>query len=147
MARDNKTCLVCSGSYRYCPDCQEYAHLPTFMTTFCSEKCKDLMMIAGDFKAGSLAKEKAVEQLKKIDVTEIKPNYSNGIQKALKEIFGGSKLKEIVKEAKEEVKDEVKAEDTTVEEVKTEVQTEDTKDNKGKSESKNKNTFSYSRKK
>ena len=59
MAKYVQTCLLCKQTYEYCGGCSKYKNLPTFMTTFCSENCKNIYQTMADFENGILSKDKA----------------------------------------------------------------------------------------
>ena len=50
MAKYIQTCLLCKQTYEYCGGCSKYKHLPTFMTTFCSQNCRDIYQVMTNFE-------------------------------------------------------------------------------------------------
>lgn len=69
MAKYIQTCLLCKQTYEYCGGCSKYKHLPTFMTTFCSQNCRDIYQVMTNFEGKILTKEEAKRQLMNLDVS------------------------------------------------------------------------------
>lgn len=69
MAKYVQTCLLCKQTYEYCGGCSKYKHLPTFMTTFCSQNCRDIYQVMTNFESKILTKEEAKRQLMNLDIS------------------------------------------------------------------------------
>lgn len=69
MAKYVQTCLLCKQTYEYCGGCSKYKHLPTFMTTFCSQNCRDIYQVMTNFEGKILTKEEAKRQLMNLDIS------------------------------------------------------------------------------
>ena len=85
MKKNNKTCIVCGEKYTYCNSCEEFYKLPTWMTIFHNENCKELFTIASDYLANTLDKDEAIEKLNKCDLS-YKDKLHKEILKAVNEL-------------------------------------------------------------
>lgn len=70
MIKNNKTCILCSKVYTFCNRCEEFDHLPRWMTIYCSENCRKIFLTLTDYNAGKLSKEQAYEVLKNCDLSD-----------------------------------------------------------------------------
>lgn len=69
MAHERK-CIICGKEYRYCPKCDEFKNMPTWMFEFESENCRKIYYdIVNPFAFGHITKEEAIERLKTCDLS------------------------------------------------------------------------------
>lgn len=99
MAYKKRTCYLCGKQYEYCPDCAEFAGLPYFMQTFCSESCKTIFDTCTRYNMNILTKEEAASILSKCNMSAIN-NFKECVQKDIQEIMQPRK-RSIVKDHKE----------------------------------------------
>lgn len=85
MKQNNKTCIACGKQYTYCNRCDDYAHLPKWMTMWCSERCKDIFNIASYFLNKELTADAANERLEQYNLKNDE-SFSHGVQKALDQL-------------------------------------------------------------
>ena len=71
MAYKRRTCYLCGEKYEYCPDCVEFAHLPYFMQTFCSESCKTVFDTCTKHSMNILSKDEAAAILADCDLSKL----------------------------------------------------------------------------
>ena len=71
MAYKRRTCYLCGEKYEYCPDCVEFAHLPYFMQTFCSESCKTVFDTCTKHSMKILSKDEAAAILADCDLSRL----------------------------------------------------------------------------
>lgn len=70
MADTMRICVSCGNEYSYCPRCGKDARKPKWMSTWCSEACKDVMMVVADFKANEISADEAKAKLAAIDMNK-----------------------------------------------------------------------------
>jgi len=71
MAHERK-CAVCGRKYRYCPRCDEFKNMPTWMLEFDSENCRKIYYdIVNPFAFKHITKEEASERLEACDLSGI----------------------------------------------------------------------------
>lgn len=109
MAKYVQTCLLCKQTYEYCGGCSKYKHLPTFMTTFCSQNCKDIYQVMTNFEGKILTKEEAKRQLMNLDISR-HDYYTKSFATSYDRIMAddtdeGNQLNEDIKEDSEPVTD------------------------------------------
>ena len=69
MAHERK-CMVCGKEYRYCPRCDEFKGMPTWMFEFDKEECRKLYYdIVNPYAFKHITKEEAQNRLKDIDLS------------------------------------------------------------------------------
>lgn len=98
MAKYIQTCLLCKQTYEYCGGCSKYKNLPTYMTTFCSENCKNIYQTMADFENGKISKDKAELKLAGLDTTRhmfYTNSFASSYKKIMKENESLSKKDEI----------------------------------------------------
>ena len=78
MKRDNKTCICCGKSYRYCPNCAEYEHLEKWHNLYDNENCKRLFDITSDYYAKKISSTEAKEKFEECDLS-----YSDKLNKSI----------------------------------------------------------------
>jgi len=105
--RHAKICTVCGKHYQYCNSCAQYAHLPLWMSAFCSEKCMNIFDVSGRYNIGEYSKEEAKEILDKLGVSKDDVFVSAGVTKSMNEIYSadGSRAEDFKVEAPKEVKE------------------------------------------
>ena len=109
MAKYIQTCLLCKQTYEYCGGCSKYKHLPTFMTTFCSQNCRDIYQVMTNFEGKILTKEEAKRQLMNLDISR-HDYYTKSFATSYDRIMvddtdEGNQLNENIKENSEPVVD------------------------------------------
>lgn len=85
MAKYTQICLLCKQTYEYCGGCSKYKNLPTYMTTFCSQNCKDIYQTMADFENGKISKDKAELKLAGLDTIR-HMFYTNSFASSYKKI-------------------------------------------------------------
>ena len=70
MANNQRICLCCGKTYRYCSHCDE-KKFPTWYALFHDENCHDIWYILSDFESGILTKEEAQEKMKVLNPSVI----------------------------------------------------------------------------
>lgn len=58
MAHERQ-CKICGSTYKYCPRCAQYAHLPRWKSLYCSDDCKTIYSIADQYIAKKIDKDEA----------------------------------------------------------------------------------------
>ena len=91
MKKDNRVCICCGTSYRYCSGCAEYAHLPQWKNIYDKIECKVIFDVATDYNAKLITKEEAKTILSKYDVKNI--NMKESLNKVINEILGDNTIK------------------------------------------------------
>lgn len=66
--RHERTCEICSSTYSYCPNCNDYADKPRWMFLFDSENCKNIYDVVNAYRTNALT---AVQAKEKLDTLEI----------------------------------------------------------------------------
>lgn len=120
MSITNRECLLCGTGYYYCHKCSGDSDKPTWLISFCSEKCKDIYKTAMDVSHDVISKDDAFKILSKYTIEDYENEIPKtpGIRGIVKDILENhtTKLDEVKKEIEDgEVKEEVKED---VEEVK-----------------------------
>lgn len=82
-----RRCVCCGKEYEYCPNCAK-ASQPSWMVSFCSEKCKGLFNIVSAYKAKRIGKTEVSDYVKAHAINN--GNYVGEIQKALEEVVGNN---------------------------------------------------------
>ena len=94
MAKVMRKCVICGGDYSYCPRCGEDAGKPTWYFTFCSENCKDIYNVCTDWRDGNISKEKASEEIKKLDISKL-DNFAKSTEAQIDELLAVKKVEPI----------------------------------------------------
>ena len=84
IERNNKTCIVCGKSYKYCGGCAEYAHLEPWHSIYCSDNCKEIFNAVSMYD--KVSKEETKEKLNKCDLSN-KDNFHKNILKTINELY------------------------------------------------------------
>ena len=93
IERNNKTCIVCGKSYKYCGGCAEYAHLEPWHSIYCSNNCKDIFNAVSMYN--KVSNEETKEKLNKCDLSN-KDNFHKNILKTINELYSSVEKTEIV---------------------------------------------------
>lgn len=119
MATPNRTCVICSKKYRYCPTCSEDIKKPTWMGVFCGDNCHDIYTAIVEYRDKKITKNEAFVKLQKLD-TSCYDALSEGTKKLYDEICYVEPVVEEVKEeiSVEEVFEEIKEVETEKESIK-----------------------------
>lgn len=102
MKKDNRVCICCGNSYKYCNSCSEYATLPQWKNIYDKIECKVVFDVATDYNAKQITKEEAKAMLSEYDVKNITMNES--LAKIINEILGSNTVKVEKTETKVEEK-------------------------------------------
>lgn len=101
MARLNRTCVVCGEKYSYCPSCGHDLDKPKWMTTFCSDNCRDVYRACAGYYAEQLNKDEVKEILEQCDLSK-KEHFTDATQKVINKIYEDDAKKEMVNSVKKE---------------------------------------------
>lgn len=96
MSQYTRYCRSCGKEYEYCYRCDSFASLPTWMTLFHDENCKDLFFIASDYYMKAATDEQLKERLDKCDLSN-KDALTDKIKYVIKQLL----KKPITDESKE----------------------------------------------
>lgn len=115
MKNDNKVCICCRTSYKYCNTCAEYANLPQWMNIYDKIECKVMFDVATDYIANKITKDEAKEKLSNYDIANI--SVKESVKKVLDEILceDVEKYVEKIAEPKAEQKEETVTDKVTPE--------------------------------
>lgn len=97
MKKDNRICICCGTSYKYCNSCAEYASLPQWKNIYDKMECKVIFDVASDYNAKHITKEEAKTILSKYDIKNI--NMKESLAKVINEILGDNTKDNIEKPA------------------------------------------------
>ena len=84
IERNNKTCIVCGKSYKYCSGCAEYTHLEPWHSIYCSDNCKEIFNIVSMYN--KVPKEETRSRLNKCDLSN-KNTFHKNILKTINELY------------------------------------------------------------
>lgn len=76
MKQNNKTCKVCGKVYTFCNRCEEFDHLPRWMSMFCCQDCRDIFMTLTDYNMGKITEKEATSIINRCNTNFI--NDENG---------------------------------------------------------------------
>ena len=88
MKKDNKVCICCGTTYKYCSGCAEYAALPQWKNIYDKIECKVIFDVATDYNAKHITKEEAKKLLGKYDIKNI--NMKESLAKIINEILNNT---------------------------------------------------------
>ena len=118
----NRKCVCCGKEYSYCNKCGKDGGKPSWMISFCSEKCVDTFTTAMKVNDGSMSKIEAKELLSKYTYEDLDKEIINSptIRNTVKNIIGVDCDKSNVDVTIEEtsVEEVVEKDDENVEETK-----------------------------
>lgn len=86
MKKDNRTCICCGTTYKYCSGCAEYAHLPQWKNIYDKIECKVIFDVATDYNIKHITKEEGKKILSQYDIKNI--NIKESLAKVINEILG-----------------------------------------------------------
>lgn len=81
-----RKCMCCNTKYNYCPTCGSDRLKPTYLSTFCSESCKDLWTTLSEVSMGMIDKPKAVEKINSLNLKDTS-KYVECVQRDMKKLF------------------------------------------------------------
>lgn len=64
-----RECVTCGKKYQYCPHCDDFAHLPKWMSTYCGASCRELMLTTISYADKKITKEQAKERYLTCDLS------------------------------------------------------------------------------
>ena len=85
-----RTCQMCQKNYKYCNNCSDYDHLPTFMLAWCSSNCKDLSSVMSDWGSHMISSEEAAKKLAALDTSRME-YWNENFQAAYNQIMAEAK--------------------------------------------------------
>ena len=115
MPKNNRECICCGKTYRYCNTCADQVTEPTWKAIYCSKNCKDIFMTTTNYLAGDITKDEARKNYEQCDLSDrqnfkkriievideiVKLNTSTDIEKSSDEILDEKKIVRPVKRAK-----------------------------------------------
>lgn len=100
---NNRTCLLCGTSYKYCPSCREDIRKPSWMSGFDREDCKIMFETLSSYGMKLMSASEAKKIISKIDYESM--NLNKQKKDTIKEILGNKSTveKTPVVEVKEEI--------------------------------------------
>lgn len=102
MAHERK-CTICGKEYRYCPRCDEFKSMPTWMLEFDSENCRKIYYdIVNPYAFKHITKAEAAERLKTCDLS-----YKESFKADVKAILDQIDMKKDVDKEKDKDKEKV----------------------------------------
>lgn len=103
MAKDNKKCILCHKTYKYCGHCKSSsAYEPSWREAWDTENCMNIFQILSDYLHGKVEAKDAKKKLVKLDLSD-KESYSTKMGNAVDEILAV----EIIEESKPDEVDKV----------------------------------------
>ena len=84
MTNNNRTCIVCGKSYKYCSNCAEYSNLEIWHNIFHDANCKEIYNAVSMY--GKVSKEETKARLDKCNLSN-KSNFHKNIVKVIDEIY------------------------------------------------------------
>ena len=100
--KNNKTCIVCSEKYSYCPSCNEDRNKEPWHAIYCSENCKKLFHAASGYHAQTATLEEVRARFDTCDLS-YKDKLNENFIEAINAAYGIKEENvEIVKNIKEE---------------------------------------------
>ena len=67
--KNNRTCIICGRSYRYCPTCGEDTGKPTWYAIFDGENCHDIYETCVAYRDKNITVKEAYEKMNKLDLS------------------------------------------------------------------------------
>lgn len=105
-----RICVTCGKQYRYCKNCSEFSHLPTWMYAYCSEPCKDTYMVLNKYDFKHITAEEAQEELERLGVNVANPEMIKSMEAIKREIKVNKKKKKKEERYREWIPDVVESE-------------------------------------
>lgn len=109
MSRYNRKCILCGKEYKYCSDCREEQHQPSWKNTYCSENCRTIFNTVVAYAQKTISHEDAQKMLNACDLTN-KEKIRIDFIKLIDEIMKTEEKIEIKEEKVDEPKVEKPAE-------------------------------------
>ena len=98
--KNNRSCIICNKSYRYCPTCGEDSDKPTWYFIFDRQNWHDIYEVCTQYRDGKIDIQEAYEKVSKLDISDL-DNFPTVTQSQIKEIIAnGKESKTIVDKAK-----------------------------------------------
>ena len=112
-----RICVVCGAQHRYCKNCAEFDHLPTWHYAYCSEPCKETYMILNKYDYKHISAEEAKAELDALGVKIKNPEMLKSVDAIKKELKAQKKKEKKYKEWIPENKEEetIETNDDTIE--------------------------------
>ena len=82
----NKTCVICGNKYSYCPSCGKDRNKPFWMSSFCSENCKNIYEVVARYGMNKIHGDEAIEILNTCDLSS-KEYFTTSTQRLIDEIY------------------------------------------------------------
>lgn len=86
IRKNNRQCICCEKEYVYCPNCSDFAHMPSWMTIYHDNNCKEICDAIKSYGFNYITKEQAKDLLDKCDLTN-KKMFKQSIQNKIDEIY------------------------------------------------------------
>lgn len=100
MAHERK-CNICGREYRYCPRCDEFKDMPTWMLEFDDENCRKIYYdIVNPFAFKHISKAEASERLKSCDLSH-RESFRADVKAILDQILAVEAKKDVESKEKE----------------------------------------------
>lgn len=96
MAKNLRTCAICSEEYDYCSSCPEKMSAPLWKRSFCSQNCKEIYDICVQFNLGQMSKSEAKKKLASCDLSKM-DSFSEATKNAIEKINEKPKPKAVKK--------------------------------------------------
>lgn len=84
--KKNRTCIVCSEKYRYCPSCAEFAHLEPWHSIFHDDNCREIFNAVSAYLGKEKTKEETKIRLDKCNLSN-KASFKKSILDAIEEVY------------------------------------------------------------
>ena len=84
--KKKRKCIVCGKEYEYCNSCKTHIKLPTWMSLYHNDNCRNIMNIATEYMAGNITQESAKSKLDACDLRE-KARFKESVLNAINEIY------------------------------------------------------------
>jgi len=87
-----RICRACLKSYRYCPNCGEYAKFPRWMNDFDTDVCHEIFNVISGYNMGIMTKENVKNIVDKYEIKDFSI-FKESIANKLKELFPVEEVK------------------------------------------------------
>lgn len=84
-----RNCNLCGKEYRYCGNCSEFKHLPSYMLAWCGENCVEIDKILSNWGAKIIDSATAAELLKSKDLSRMEywnDSYKGAYAKIMEDV-------------------------------------------------------------
>lgn len=82
--KKNKSCIVCSQTYKYCNTCKEFINLEPWHSIFHDENCREIFNAVSMY--GRVSNDEIKKRLDKCNLSN-KENFKENIQNIINEIY------------------------------------------------------------